>query len=216
MRGGYQGNNLEGCTIEQAEMALDCLAKLQAPVLNNSELATDAWLNAPPLITEQMFRDALPIYIQRYTPSEEHQAYLWKLSENIDAWRNDKRPPFAIFHGDYRLDNLIYTEERCVAVDWGGLQWASALRDVCYFLGNGLTIEERRQHEKQLVRLYMDKLMAYSGQELEWDHIWTEYRRQVGESHVHRGTLLTSSLTFYGVLQHITAVCRWARSVSVA
>jgi hypothetical protein len=41
------------------------------------------------------------------------------------------------------------------------------------------------------VRGYMDKLAKYSGQALEWDHIWTEYRRQ----------------TLYGVLQHISAVC---------
>jgi hypothetical protein len=75
--------------------------------------------------------------------------------------------------------------------DWGGLQWASALRDVCYFLGNGLLVPTRRKHEESLVRGYMDKLAEYSGQALEWDHIWTEYRRQ----------------TLYGVLQHISAVC---------
>jgi hypothetical protein len=116
LHGGYQGDKIAGCSVEEAEMALDCLAKLQAPVLNSPELAKDPWLNAPPLITEKMFRESLPIYIKRYPPSEEHQRFLWWLADNVDNWRNDQRPPYAIFHGDARLDNFIYMKDRCVAV----------------------------------------------------------------------------------------------------
>jgi thiamine kinase-like enzyme len=179
--GGESGNNVEGCTIEQAGLALSNLAKLQAPVLDSKLIEEDAFLNEPTSLTQAFYQENLPALLSRYPPSEEHAEFIKWFGENLTAWETDNQPPFAIFHGDYRLDNLIFVpdEARCVAVDWGGLSRANAMRDAAYFIGNGLTREQRLQHEDKLVRDYVKELSRLSGQELDWDHCWNEYRRQV-------------------------------------
>ncbi|KAK4936387.1 hypothetical protein LTR10_022713 [Elasticomyces elasticus] len=70
---------------------------------------------------------------------------------------------------------LAKDSNRAIADDWGGLSWASPMRDAAYFLGNGLTIENRRKWEKDLLHEYLNEL--------------NEYRLQ----------------SIYGLAQHITA-----------
>ena len=51
--------------------------------------------------------------------------------------------------------------------------------DVSYFIGGGLSVEDRRAHEAGLVRLYHDELLAHGVTGLSWEICWEEYRRQV-------------------------------------
>ena len=179
--GGYVTGQLEGCDYEHAALALKSLARLQAPVLGDPKLDQDEWLNAPPALDEDLFNKCIDICIERHSPAEEHKKLLYWMSKNVDAWNATRIPPFAISHGDFRLDNIIYLEKdhkRAVAVDWGGSNWVSPLRDASYFLGNGLTIENRRKWEKQLIREYLDELNRLSKVKITWDQAWEEYRRQ--------------------------------------
>ena len=77
-------------------------------------------------------------FMKRYPPDPEHVPLLQWMSKNLDAWYATHRPPFAISHDDFRLDNILFLKKdnhRAVAVDWGGSNWALPLRDVSYFLG---------------------------------------------------------------------------------
>src|SRR5580692_1087302 len=51
--------------------------------------------------------------------------------------------------------------------------------DASYFLGNGLSIEDRRAHEEELVRIYYEALRAGGVSAFSWETCWEEYRRQV-------------------------------------
>jgi len=53
--------------------------------------------------------------------------------------------------------------------------WA---HDVAYFLAGALTIEDRRAHERELIRHYVAELRKAGG-ELDEDVAWWEYRRHV-------------------------------------
>ena len=50
--------------------------------------------------------------------------------------------------------------------------------DVAYFLGGSLEIEDRRAHERDLVRTYYDGLIAAGVTNFTWEQCWEEYRRQ--------------------------------------
>ena len=178
---GYQGAQLEGCDYKHAALALQTLARLQAPVLGDSRLDDDKWLNQPTALDQKFFNECLPIFRTRQTLSPEQEKLLDWMSTNLDAWWRTREGPFCIFHGDFRLDNIMYLAKdnhRAIAVDWGGLSWASPMRDAAYFLGNGLTIENRRKWEKDLIRDYLDELNRLSKVKMTWEHAWKEYRLQ--------------------------------------
>jgi hypothetical protein len=50
--------------------------------------------------------------------------------------------------------------------------------DASYLLGNSLPLEDRRDHEEALVRLYYDELVAQGVASLSWEQCWEGYRRQ--------------------------------------
>jgi aminoglycoside phosphotransferase (APT) family kinase protein len=84
-----------------------------------------------------------------------------------------------VVHGDYRLDNLLLRADGGVAgvVDWQTCTVGPALSDVSYFIGAGLTAEDRRAHEEALVRDYHARLEAAGVTGYEWGQCWTDYRR---------------------------------------
>ena len=59
---------------------------------------------------------------------------------------------FAVVHGDYRLDNLMFSSEgSVVALDWQTATVGSPMRDLAYFLETSLDVELRRGHEQDLL-----------------------------------------------------------------
>ena len=61
-------------------------------------------------------------------------------------------PRSGLVHGDYRLDNLLFSADGCTVVDWQTCAWGPAMLDASYFIGGGLSVEDRRAHEEELVR----------------------------------------------------------------
>jgi aminoglycoside phosphotransferase (APT) family kinase protein len=66
----------------------------------------------------------------------------------------------ALMHGDYRLDNLMFPEhgDGVTALDWQTLSIGPPTRDLAYFLATSLLVDERRAHERELVRAYAEAL----------------------------------------------------------
>ena len=190
-----QGDQIAGGTLEQARLAMRELARLQAPVWNDSSLATADWLNQPQVVNEAIVTPLLGEFIKRYHErlAPEHRGVAERFVTKLDGWLGDRRPPFSIAHGDYRLDNMLFgrpgSGEPLTVVDWQTVSWGPPLLDASYFLGAGLTVEDRRAYEQQLVREYYDNLVALGATGLSWEACWDEYRRRA----------------FHGVLMSIIA-----------
>ncbi|KIW78013.1 hypothetical protein Z517_07846 [Fonsecaea pedrosoi CBS 271.37] len=192
IHGSYSVNQILGTDYEHAALALKTLAMFQAPLLGTSPRKGDEWLLAPPALDQNLFSESLPAFRAKYKLEPEHDRLLDWMDQNLDAWWATRDPPFSLFHADYRLDNIIFLprgDRRAAVIDWGGVSWASPLRDVAYFLGNGLTVEDRRRWEKDLVRVYLDEMNRLSKVKMTWDHAWTQYRLAA----------------IYGLAQHIPA-----------
>ena len=71
----------------------------------------------------------------------------------MTPWHQARPHPFAVLHGDYRLDNLLFDPDGAdvVAVDWQTLAVGPPARDLAYFLGTSLTVDDRRAAERELV-----------------------------------------------------------------
>ena len=177
---GVQGDQIEGCTPEQARAAMLALARIHAPVMGDLALAAEGWLNQVNPLNQALMTALLPQFLERYSDriAPEHAEVCERLVEVLDAWESDRRPPMGLVHGDYRLDNMLFHGEEVTVVDWQTLSIGPAMRDAAYFLTGGLKVEDRREHEESLVRAYHDELLAQGVKNFDWETCWEEYRRQ--------------------------------------
>lgn len=92
---------------------------------------------------------------------------------------NSRRPQVYLHH-DVHIGNWYRTGEgRMGLTDWQCNvkgQWGS---DVAYALSSALDIEDRRAWERDLIRLYVDRLAAAGGPRLNVDDAWLQYRQQL-------------------------------------
>jgi hypothetical protein len=175
-----QGDQIAGCTVDQARLAVAELAKIHAPLLGDPELSVTPWLNQDSPLNQALLAQLWPAFLERYGDrvAPEHRALCERLLESLDGWAADRRAPLGLVHGDYRLDNLLFGVADspmpfCV-VDWQTVGWGPAMHDASYMLGGGLTVEDRRAHEDELLRTYFDGLGDQ--QALTWDRCREGYR----------------------------------------
>jgi aminoglycoside/choline kinase family phosphotransferase len=183
-----QGDQLAGCTVDQALLAMEELARLHAPRWNDRALADVEWLNRNATDESLAFSEAflpqlLPGFLSRYAdrlaPSEVRIAE--RLLGGIGRFLRDRPGPRAVQHGDYRLDNMLFGTTAggypLAVVDWQTVVWGPPVFDASYFLGAGLDPDARRAHERPLLRAYHDALRARGVGGYSWDDCWRDYRR---------------------------------------
>jgi hypothetical protein len=178
----FQGDQLTGCTIEEAEQALREAALLHGPRANDPELLKIPWLNRQGAERNSgigmLVSSVAPAFIERYNDrlSPDVVELVKRVVPRLPEMVPDAAAPTTIVHGDFRIDNLLFGTERVWVLDWQTLSLGEPLSDVSYFLGGSLLPEVREKHEEQLVAFYRDRL-AETGVELEWDDVWRGYRR---------------------------------------
>jgi hypothetical protein len=85
--------------------------------------------------------------------------------------------PCTLSHGDYRLDNMFFTDSGGLAVyDWQLVDRSRGGRDLGYFLTQSLTRERRIELERSLIDRYVDRLAARGVEGYGFDIAWRDYR----------------------------------------
>jgi hypothetical protein len=182
-----QGDQLAGCSVEVAEVAVAELVRLHAPRWDDDGLFELAWLYQDPELSKGMTLAMLPVlwdgFRERYAAQLEahvHEAGD-ALFAGLEAFITPPADGRTIVHGDYRLDNLLFDPTPggtpIAVVDWQTCAVGTALSDVAYFIGAGLTAEDRRAAEDGLVRTYFDDLLAAGVSGYAWDRCWDDYRK---------------------------------------
>ena len=179
-----QGDQIAGCTVEQARLAIDSLAQLHAPVFGDPQLGATPWLNQGTMLTQALVAQLLEGFIERHGQhvAPEHLEVCRRFVASLDGWTQEVRPPLGLVHGDYRLDNMLFGEPGAprpfAAVDWQTVGWGQVMTDASYFLGGSLTVEDRRAHEQELLREYHGALHDHGVRGFGWEECWEGYRRQ--------------------------------------
>ncbi|MFA9563294.1 MAG: phosphotransferase family protein [Acidimicrobiales bacterium] len=174
------GDQITGCSVDDARAALAELVGLHAPDL--AGLESTEWLVAKrPEGAEAMgglYLALLPTFVERYTDRlpDETMATAQRFGECVHRWLTLAAPPYRLLHGDYRLDNLMFGPQGVVAVDWQTVGHGPPVSDVAYFCGASLLTDDRRTHEEALVREYHDMLEERTGGLITWDRCWADYR----------------------------------------
>jgi hypothetical protein len=181
-----QGDQIAGCTAEQATLAVTELARLHGPRWNDPSLDTVTWLGRrtdESVANVQMLYDLLlPGFVARYGDriGPDAVATVERLGGVLTPWLAGYDGPLTLTHGDYRLDNLLFASPAggapIAVVDWGGAGHGPGVADLAYFCGAGLLPAARREHEAALLERYRAELGSF-GVDLGADWLWTEYRR---------------------------------------
>ncbi len=88
--------------------------------------------------------------------------------------------PQTLLHGDPHIGNTYLTPTNDVGfLDWQVTRRGNWSLDLGYFLQGALTIEDRRQHERDLLQEYRDALGLSREEMPSLDEIWLRYRASV-------------------------------------
>jgi hypothetical protein len=178
-----QGDQIAGCTVEQATLAVDEAAKLHGPRWGDPTLEQLAWLNRSS--QSGGLASMLPLIWDAFV--DRYKATLEPVTLDAGADLKSLVPAMTSFvpsaltpiHYDYRLDNMLFGgPRRLVVVDWQTVQLGIGPQDVAYFLGNAFDAEVRRGCEQELVRRYHRALVDdYGVEDYPFDQCWSDYVR---------------------------------------
>lgn len=171
-----QADQMEGCSLAAARVALSELASMQAATWNDGSLMSEHnWL--PSLFERQRQyldeqRELTPLFLDRLGDRLEDPIVdlVQRMAAGYDNLVDllDEQPK-TLTYWDFRADNLLIDDTsrppKITTVDWQTLHLGAPLQDVSYFMGASLTTDLRRPNEQDLLDGYYEKLIQLGVQD---------------------------------------------------
>lgn len=178
------GDQVAGCSLEQARAVMDAAAALHAPLWSDPGLEDASWNVRPSWLPR--VAQTYPGLFERYArefgdlldPSD--IAIGEAFAPVIGAWFAEQPRPWTVAHGDFRLDNMLFDirggAESIGLLDWQTILPAPGTVDVAYFLGSCLSVDDRRAHEEELLARYVEGLQSFGVTDYDFDRCVRDYR----------------------------------------
>lgn len=181
-----QGDQIRGCTLEEARLAVAALAGLHGPrwcdpawlsftgtVMPKADEPTARGLGDITRLAAQTTLDRLG---SRMDPAD--ATTVLESADLIAAWLLGSPERFSLLHGDYRSDNLLFdpARTRVTVVDWQTLAVGLPARDLAYFIATSLAPDDRASHERELVEVYHRALEDHGVRDYNAQTCWQDYR----------------------------------------
>jgi hypothetical protein len=179
-----QGNQLQGCSVAQAELAMTEIAKLGGSSWQNQEAFDLDWMpgSLADYLNAEIAEGLWALFVGKHSAgfSNEEKAVATEFVSQFDNYLKRSVRRQCLVHCDYRIDNMLFASSKggkaISTVDWQTLTVGSATFDAAYFIGTSLPTELRRQHEKALLERYHSELMHYGATNYSFDDCWQDYR----------------------------------------
>lgn len=182
-----QGDQIAGCSETEARLAVEALAGLHGPSWGQRRWCDLASIVMPKPGDEAAATGMGPISAMAADIT------LDKLGDGISAqdrdtlsaamnlvtpWLLAEPQRFALLHGDYRLDNLLFDPDRTrvTVVDWQTLGVGLPARDLAYFVATSVRPDDRATMEHGLVERYHAALTGHGVRDYSVETCWREYR----------------------------------------
>lgn len=180
------GDQVAGCTVDEAALALEELAKVHAPRWGDPALQRLEWLNRRDSSALETLTAIFPAlyagFVDRYAGrlSDRVRQVGDAFFPRIGSYFSPRDEPGTVQHADYRIDNLLFggpAHSPVAVVDWQTVTLGPGAADVSYFLGGSVDTEDRRRHEFDLLAHYLEVARAHGLQGYGSDQLWHDYRR---------------------------------------
>jgi len=188
---GRLGDQLGGCSEDEALLAVRELAGMHAAWWSSPKLESFDWMHlGVDLVRAAMtfaYPNAWPVAIDLFgkhmspevqTVVEGLAPRLMKLMDVIVA-----DVPITVVHGDFRLDNMFFRQNgaahRLAVVDWQSPNRGWGAYDLAYFMGGNMPSERRRACEREMLDTYHRLLVDAGVRGYSADQLWLDYRRSM-------------------------------------
>jgi hypothetical protein len=181
------GDQVAGCSIADAELAVRTIAPLHAAWWQSDRLEGLDWMprlaGVHPSV-EQWWQSMWERVVERsggVLSSEMHRLGEQFGHRAMYALQQLDAAPHTLVHGDYHLDNLFFgTDEDGTATlavaDWQLASRGAGMYDVAFFLSGSLDPAERTTHELRLLRVWHDALAGGGVRGYSFDEAVRDYR----------------------------------------
>jgi hypothetical protein len=181
---GRNPDQLSGCTEKEAALAVDRLAAHHGTFWDDTALDALTWL---PRLDDPAIVGAVQIAFQAgwevLAPTvddlrtAEVDELCARFPELVPALMGAlSRPPLTLAHGDFRLDNMFFDGSELSLCDWQLVSKARGPYDLAYFTTQSITVEQRREWERDLITRYADGLVSHGVSDYSLDDITRDYR----------------------------------------
>ena len=187
MAPAVQGDQIAGCTTDEAALAVEALAGLHGPSWGDRR-----WFDLPSIVMPKpgdaeaakglgdVAVMAADITLDKLggKVSDEDRVTLTTSMALVSPWLMAEPERFSLMHGDYRLDNLLFDPERTrvTVVDWQTIGLGLPARDLAYFTATSLRPDDRAGLERDLVQRYHRALVGYGVPDYDLQTCWQDYR----------------------------------------
>jgi aminoglycoside phosphotransferase (APT) family kinase protein len=188
-RGAEFPNATSSRSLTQMRSLIDSLARLHATYWASPRFAEDlAWV--PGTQRGGMFPvfDAIGFDLTRdqvrrsadkrelIAPLDRSLGSLWAATWRVQA--EFEADPTTLCHGDAHIGNTYLVGERAGLLDWQLMVRGCWAHDLSYALATGLSVEDRRTHERALLGEYLERLAGYAvAVPPSFEHAWLRYRQ---------------------------------------
>lgn len=177
----------KGCSIDVARAAIQNISHLHANWWESSKFACMNWL---PQWGDAQFSQLQLMYQQGWT------SFVEKMADNLpkefmpigellgeqvgEIMAQMQSAPRTLCHFDYQLDNIFVRSkvETCsiITFDWQLVTIGKGTFDVGYFLAGNVSVNDRREHELDLIKMYHQTLIERGIKDYTFEQCWDDYR----------------------------------------
>jgi hypothetical protein len=171
---GVLGDQVQGCSLEHAQLAIAALARHHAKWWQHPMLDTTPWMSPGADLVRASMTQAYP---QSWEPflrlfgdcfSQEVRDAIPTLDTKIlKTLAEVELGPMTIAHGDYRADNLFFGSPGSgydvAVIDWQSPNKGWGTYDLAYFICGSFSAELRHKYEAELRDAYFDALTRGGG-----------------------------------------------------
>jgi Ecdysteroid kinase-like family len=185
------GDQVEGCSIARAEVAMRELGLLHAAFWEKVDTPEYEFLpyHFPGLHAEAMLGGARAGWDNMVSifgdlvcdEIKSNKDRFLDAVPKMQEWLVEH--PYTLIHGDFRMDNLMFgtkaEHSALAAIDFQGALRCKGIQDVAYLLSHNMDVTECRANEQRLVELWRSTLEANGVKGYSPDQAWSDYKRAV-------------------------------------
>jgi len=168
-----------GIPVDSAAGAIEDLAALHVRFDDPARRAAEApWVHVSRPTSDYaagMLREGIDHHRDRLTDSFVDIAEIY-MAHHDELQRLWHEGPHTVIHGDTHIGNLFLDDGRVGFLDWGIINVNTPMRDISYLMTMAMSIDDRRAHERDLLRFYLDLRHAAGATEITFDEAWQAHR----------------------------------------
>jgi hypothetical protein len=181
----WPGNQITGCSIEEAGAVVDSLAGLHAAYCDAPGLQDLRWPKRRRHLADQssrLFTRGATVMRERYIDQlgATALATIDDVAPLVGPWSATTSTPETLIHTDARVDNIIFEQTpqgiRACLIDLQSMAIGASAHDLAYFLSGSLEPEDRAKCERELVSTHAAILIA-AGAKMDGATAWERYRQ---------------------------------------